>query len=197
MKNTIDFFTTSKLYIIMLKGEHVSLKPLEKKHIDQFLKWFNDPEITQYLLMYRPLTRMEEEDWFNDLKNRESDVYFSIVIENKDGSEKLIGNCAIRGINNKDRVGNFGIVIGEKEFQGKGYGTEAMKLLVDYGFNTLNLNRAELSTFTFNIRAHKSYLKVGFIEEGRKRQAVFKNGEYYDEIMFSILRSEWNKRKSI
>jgi RimJ/RimL family protein N-acetyltransferase len=138
---------------------------------------------------------MEEEEWFNDIKNKESDVYFSIVILDNDGSEKLIGNCAIRGINSKDRVGICGIVIGEKEFHGKGYGTEAMKLLVDYGFNTLNLNRIELSTFAFNTRAHESYLKVGFIEEGRKRQAIFKNGEYHDEIIFSILRSEWDKHK--
>ncbi|MFX0059482.1 MAG: GNAT family N-acetyltransferase [Candidatus Hodarchaeota archaeon] len=180
----------------MLKGERVSLKPLEKKYIEQFLKWFNDPEITQYLLMYRPLTSMEEEEWFNELKNKPNEVYFAIVINDKYNKEKLIGNCGIRGINSKDRVGNYGIVIGEKDYQGMGYGTEAMRLLVDYGFNTLNLNRVELSTFSFNSRAYKSYLKVGFVEEGRKRQAVYKNGEYHDEIMFSILRSEWEKRKS-
>jgi RimJ/RimL family protein N-acetyltransferase len=68
-------------------------------------------------------------------------------------------------------------------------------MLVDYGFNTLNMNRIELSVFEFNIRAYKSYHKVGFVEEGRKRQARYHNGKYYDEIIMSILREDWERNK--
>ena len=177
----------------MIKGTRVKLAPLDKKHIDVFLKWFNDPEITQYLLTYKPLTRDMEEEWFDNLKKRENDVFFSILIheQNHEQTEKIIGNCAIHNIDCKNRVAECGITIGEKEYQGKGYGTEAMEMLVEYGFNTLNLNRIELSTYDFNIRAFKSYHKIGFIEEGRKRQAMFINGKYHDIIIMAILREEW------
>ncbi|MGV9141846.1 MAG: GNAT family N-acetyltransferase, partial [Promethearchaeota archaeon] len=76
-----------------------------------------------------------------------------------------------------------------------GFGTEASKLLVDYGFNTLNLHRIELDVFEFNKRAIKAYKKVGFIEEGRKRKSHFENGAYHDRIMMSILREEWKLDK--
>jgi RimJ/RimL family protein N-acetyltransferase len=95
----------------------------------------------------------------------------------------------------KNRFGVCGIMIGDKENQGKGYGTDAMKVLVKYGFNTLNLNRIELETFEFNLRAFKSYKKVGFKEEGTRRKAIYVNGKYYDCYILGILRDEWNEDK--
>ncbi|MGB5909954.1 MAG: GNAT family protein [Promethearchaeia archaeon] len=175
----------------MLKGERVKLAPLKREYIEKFLEWLNDPKITQYLMFHRPLTRDMEEEWFNNLKTKENTVIFSILLNENKTKEKLIGNCGIDDINWKDRVGHCGIFIGDKENQGKEYGTEALRLLVDYGFNTLNLNRIELIVYDFNIRAMKSYKKVGFIEEGRKRQAAFKNGKYHDVIIMSLLREEW------
>jgi RimJ/RimL family protein N-acetyltransferase len=178
----------------MLEGMRVRLAPLERKHIDHFLKWFNDPEITQYLIMYKPITRDWEEEWFNALKHRENAVFFSILLLDLDDPEKIIGNCAIQDINPKNRACLCGITIGEKEYQNKGYGTEAMEMLVEFVFNTLNMNRIGLSVYDFNIRAYKSYLKVGFVEEGRKRQARYHNGKYYDEIIMAILREDWEKK---
>jgi len=108
--------------------------------------------------------------------------------------EKIIGNCAIHDINSKNRACSCGITIGEKEYQNKGYGTEAMEMLVEYGFNTLNMNRIELSVYDFNSRAFKTYQKVGFVEEGRKRQARYHNGKYQDEIIMAILRKNWQTK---
>ena len=179
----------------MLKGKQVNLGPIKKEYIESFLKWFNDPEITQYLVPFRPMTRMAEEEWIENLKNREDSIHFSIVIPHEDGSEKLIGNCGLHKIDWKNRVAEAGIVIGEKDYQNKGYGTEAMELLVEYGFNTVNLNRIQLFTDAFNIKALKSYKKVGFIEEGRKRQCFWSNGKYHDSIMMGILAEEWNEKK--
>ncbi len=179
----------------MLKGNKIKLGPVKREYIDYYIKWMNDPELTQYLMMYRPLTREMEEEWFNSLKNRENFFIFAILLFNQDENEKLLGNCSI-DVDWKNRIGTCGIVIGEKEYHSKGYGTEAMKLLVDYGFNTLNLNRIQLETFSFNKRALKSYQKVGFKEEGTRRQAIYVNGEYYDAIMLGILKNEWQKIKS-
>ena len=181
----------------MLEGKRIRLAPLERKHIDHFLKWFNDPEITQYLTIYKPMTRDWEEEWFSNLKTREDSVYFSIQIIDEKDQDKIIGNCAIQDINNKNRACSCGITIGEKNYQNKGYGTEAMEMLVEYGFNTLNMNRIELSVYEFNSRAFKTYQKVGFVEEGRKRQARYHNGKYQDEIIMAILREDWeNKEKN-
>jgi len=179
----------------MLKGNNIKLGPVKREYLDYYIKWMNDPELTQYLLMYRPLTREMEEDWFNNLKNREDFFIFAILLFNQDEIEKLLGNCSIN-VDWKNRVGTSGIMIGEKTYQGKGYGSEAMELLVNYGFNTLNLNRIQLETFSFNIRALKSYQKVGFKEEGIRRQAIYVNGEYHDAIMLGILKNEWQKIKS-
>ena len=175
----------------MLKGKNVILAPIKREYIDKFVEWLNDPEITQFLTIYRPLTREMEENWFTSLKDRENDFIFAILIN----QAKLIGNCSIMNIIWKDRVGTCGIFIGDKNEQGKGYGTEAMKLLLGYGFNTLNLNRLDLKVNDFNSRAIKCYQKLGFVEEGRMREASFVNGKYHDQILMSILRKEWKNTK--
>ncbi|MFX1322441.1 MAG: GNAT family N-acetyltransferase [Promethearchaeota archaeon] len=180
----------------MLKGKKVILAPPKREYIDSYLKWINDPEITQYLLIFKPITKEMEEEWFESLKDRENDVLFSILIPLNGGSEKLIGNCGIHKIDWKNRVGECGIMIGDKSEQGKGCGTEAMELLITYGFNTLNLNRLQLSVYDFNIPAIKLYKKLGFIEEGRKRKAYFINGEYHDIIIMGLLNDEWKKNRS-
>ncbi len=148
--------------------------------------------------MYRPLTQMEEEDWLEDLKNSKDTIHFSIIISNKHGSEILIGNCGIHNINWKNRVGEAGIVIGEKQYQNKGYGTETMELLLEYGFTTVNLNRIELNVYDYNSRALKLYKKLGLTEEGRRRQSVWIKGSYHDAIMMGMLAKEWrDMNKSI
>ncbi len=173
----------------MLKGNHVHLGPLKKEYIPTFLKWFNDPEITQFLDVHAPMTFEAELEWFNNASKQQNPITFLIHFNDPD-VPRLIGNCAIH-ISQTNRVGTLGIVIGEKDCWGKGYGTEALKLLIEYGFNTFDLHRVELQTYGFNERAFKSYLKVGFREEGRRREAIFANGEYHDAIMMGLLRSEW------
>jgi len=179
----------------MLKGERITLGPVKKEYIESYLKWFNDPEITQNLNMFRPFTRMMEEDWIENLKNRDDTIVFAIIIPDENNVEKLIGNCGLHAIDWKNRVAEVGITIGEKEYQSKGYGTEAMEILLEYGFKTVNLNRIQLRVYEFNSRAINSYNKIGFVNEGRMRQAIFINGEYHDVIFMSILQEEWLKEK--
>ena len=144
--------------------------------------------------MYRPLTQMEEEDWLENLKNRKDTIYFSLVISNEDNSEILIGNCGIHNIDWKNRVGEVGIVIGEKQYQNMGYGTEAMELLLEYAFNTVNLNRIELNVYDYNNRAIKLYKKLGFTEEGRRRQFMWNKGSYHDAVLMGMLTEEWREK---
>ncbi|KKL69973.1 hypothetical protein LCGC14_2109560 [marine sediment metagenome] len=132
------------------------------------------------------------------MKNRQDTIYFSIVISKEDTTEIPIGNCGIHNINWKNRVGETGIVIGENLYQNKGFGTEAMELLLEYGFATVNLNRIELNVYDYNSRAIKLYKKLGFTEEGRRRQFIWIKGSYHDAIMMGMLAEEWRDRnKSI
>jgi RimJ/RimL family protein N-acetyltransferase len=177
----------------MIKGEKVLLRPVRRSDIQHFLKWFNDPDVIHYLAMYLPMTEMAEEKWIENSAARlaaGTDVHF--VIEATDGEASVpIGTIGLDSISPKDHSAVFGIAIGEKDYWSKGYGTEATQLLIDYGFQQLNLHRVSSSAFSFNTRSIGLHKKVGFREEGRQREGVFKNGQYHDHVGFGILRDEW------
>jgi RimJ/RimL family protein N-acetyltransferase len=176
----------------MLKGKSVLLRPVKRSDISYFLKWFNDPEVLQYLTLYLPMTEMSEEKYVEELGTTKAKSDTVFVIEAIEGaSTKPIGNCALQGIDSKDRNATFGIIIGEKDYWSKGYGLEATRLLINYGFQQLNLHRISSTAIAFNERSIKLQKKVGFREEGRLRQAIFKNGQYHDLVQFGILRDEW------
>jgi len=176
----------------MLKGKSVLLRPVKKSDISYFLKWFNDPEVIQYLGIYLPMTEMYEEKYIEELGTTRARSDAPFVIEVTEGaSTKPIGNCRLHGIDSKDHNATFGIVIGEKGYWNKSYGTEAARLLINYGFQQLNLHRISSSAVAFNERSIRLHKKVGFQEEGRLRQAMFKNGQYHDLVQFGILREEW------
>jgi RimJ/RimL family protein N-acetyltransferase len=176
----------------MLRGKNVVLRPVKRSDISYFLKWFNDREVVQYVGLYLPMTEMSEEKFIEELGTTRAGSDVILVIEVVEGdSTKPIGNCGLQGISPKDHNALFGIVIGEKDYWSKGYGTEATRLLIDYGFQQLNLHRISSGALAFNDRSIKLHKKLGFREEGRLRQAMFKNGQYHDHVQFGILREEW------
>lgn len=177
----------------MLKGDKVILRPVKRSDISHFLRWFNDPELIKYLNMYLPMTEMAEEKWIEDLANSGTagtDVHFVVEMIDGDGST-AIGTIGLHRISIKDHSALFGIAIGEKGYWSKGYGTEATRLILDYGFRQLNLHRIRSAAFAFNERSLKLHKRVGFQEEGRQREAIFKSGEYHDIVEFGLLRDEW------
>ncbi|OEF98065.1 hypothetical protein BHF71_03330 [Vulcanibacillus modesticaldus] len=174
----------------MLKGKLVQLKAVEREDLPKYLEWMNDSEVRQYLAIgiSYPLTMTEENDWYESmLKDKSRKTYAIHTIEN----DQLIGNCSLFNINWKNQSAVTGIFIGDKNYWGKGYGTEALRLLLYLGFQEFNLRRIELGVFEFNDRAIKSYKKLGFVEEGRKRRAIYRNGNFYDEVIMAILREEY------
>ncbi len=176
----------------MLRGKSVLLRPVRRSDTSCFLKWFNDPEVVQYIDHYLPMTEMGEEKFIEELgtTRAKSDVIF--VIEVVEGaSAKPIGNCGLHRISAKDHNAVFGIVIGEKDYWSKGYGLEAARLLINYGFQQLNLHRISSSALAYNERSIKLHKRIGFREEGRFREGIFKNGQYHDVLQFGILRDEW------
>jgi RimJ/RimL family protein N-acetyltransferase len=176
----------------MLRGNMVILRPVKRADIPNFLVWFNDTEVSQYMGRNLPLTEMEEEKWIEGLtadKTRVNLVIEAIV----DVSTKPIGTIGFQFIEATNRQATFGIGIGEKDFWNNGYGTEAARLFIKYGFEQLNLNRVNSNVFDFNVRSQKMHLKIGFKQEGLRRQAKFVNGSYHDVVEYGLLREDWEK----
>lgn len=177
----------------MLKGKLVQLQAVERNNLSKYVEWLNNPEVSQYLnpgVRY-PMTMAEEEDWFEAMTKKENQRLFAIhTLED----ERLIGNVGLNAIDWKNRSAVVGIFIGNEEDWGKGYGTEAMRLCLYLAFQELDLQRIELNVYDFNPRAIKSYQKLGFVEEGRKRRFLYRNGKYHDDIIMSILREEYMER---
>jgi len=181
----------------MIIGERIRFRGAERDDLPTFVSWINDPEVQQGISIYRPFSQAEEDGWFGNMLSRPADEHV-LAIEvrqeaNQGGQEvwKLIGSCGFSGIDWRNRSAEFGINIGEKSYWNKGYGTEAVRLLVKHGFKTLNLHRIYLRVFETNPRAIRAYEKAGFTLEGRQRQAEFRDGKYIDMLVMSILEDEF------
>ena len=170
----------------MIHGVRVRLRAIERDDIPRFLKWLNDPGIRRYLTMYLPLSRAQEERWFDQhLKNEGSQVF---AIETIEGEH--IGSIGLHEINWKDRCANLGIFIGERDFWGQGYGADAIHALLTLAFDEMGLHRISLRVFDFNTRAIRCYQKCGFRQEGCLREAHFSEGRHHDVLLMGILARE-------
>jgi len=176
----------------MITGKTGRLRAIEREDIARCVRWLNDAEVIENLLMNYPLSHMAEEKWFERQLEIPPTSGQVLAIETMVGDEWVhIGNCGLHEVEPVNNAAEFGIMIGEKEFWNKGLGREATKLILKHGFENLNLNRIYLYVFETNPRAIKAYEAAGFVKEGVLRQGVYKNGRYIDVILMSILHSEW------
>lgn len=179
----------------MIYGKRIRLRGVEKGDLPKFYEWVNDPEVNEGLAVYLPMSMKDEENWLEKASNRDQEQK-PMAIDIKDGDNwRLIGNCTFFDIEWKSRMAEFGIMIGDKSVWNQGYGTEAVELILQHGFETLNLNRIHLKVYSTNRRARRAYEKAGFTLEGTMRQAIYKHGKYADIRIMSILRSEWDARR--
>ena len=176
-------------YFKKLVGERIYLSPRNVEDVEKFTEWMNDFEITDYTgRSYQIMTLQNEKTYLE--KEQDNKSGFAIIDLQTD---EIIGNVGLHDINNINRTATLGIFIGNKDYRSKGYGTEAIKLILDFGFNYLNLNNIDLALMEFNKRALKCYEKCGFKEIGRRRKCKFINGRYYDSILMDILSEEFTK----
>jgi RimJ/RimL family protein N-acetyltransferase len=171
-----------------LKGLRVVLRPLEMDDIHKLLQWVNDPEVRRHLGRVLPVSEEQERAWLSQQGQDATQVVLGIQDEK---SGKLIGNTGLHGINWIDRTAEWGILIGEKEQQGRGYGTEACLVMLDYAFNTLYLHTVQLRVHADNARGIRCYERVGFRRAGTLRQAVFREGRHQDAHLYDMLRTEF------
>ncbi len=177
----------------MILGEKVRLRPMERDDLPHAVQWLADPEVRSGIAMFMPQSMEDETAWYERMRQREP--YLRIfAIDAREGENWIhIGSCGFHDLVWRDRHAEFGIMIGDKNYWSKGYGTDAVRALVNLGFGQFNLERIYLHVFDFNARAIRCYEKVGFVVEGRLRRHHYYDGQYYDELVMGLLREEWQK----
>lgn len=176
-------------YFKKLVGERIYLSPRSVEDAEIFTEWMNDFFITDYIgRSYNTITLQGERKYLEKIDEDEN-TFAIIDVE----TDEMIGTIGLHSIDHINRTATLGIFIGNKNYWSKGYGTEAIQLILDFGFNYLNLKNINLALMEFNQRALKCYEKCGFKEIGRRRKCKFINGKYYDAILMDILAEEFTK----
>jgi diamine N-acetyltransferase len=177
----------------MIYGDRIRLRADERADLPRFVEWLNDPDVREGISSHLPQSQAEEEQWYETMLKTPHDEHpLAIDVRTEDGGWQLIGNCGFFDLKWRNRSAEVGIFIGDKSRWNQGYGTETMRMLLKHGFETLNLNRIYLNVFASNPRAIRCYEKVGFVHEGRQRQAEYQHGQYIDMLLMSVLRSEYS-----
>lgn len=175
----------------MILGDAVRLRPIDREDLPRFVRWFGDPEVRRYLQAYLPFSLAQEERWYEGLLERMADDQAVVLaIETLEGV--TIGNIGLHRINWKDSSAELGIVIGEKEYWGQGYGTDAILTFLRLAFQEMNLHRVFLRVDADNPRAIRCYDKCGFEREGRLRDTIFREGRYRDQFVMSVLAPDFD-----
>lgn len=170
-----------------LVGDNIYLSPTSVEGAEKFTEWLNDFDTSDYIGRSGMIATLgAEKEWLEEHCNDEATL---AIVRLKD--DELIGTISLNNISHLRRIATLGIFIGDKESRNKGYGTEAIKLMLEYGFKYLNLNNIKLDLMEFNERALACYKKCGFKEYGRRRKCNFINGKYYDTIEMDILAEEF------
>ena len=161
------------------------LRPLASTDLRRCVKWFSDPQVIRFLGRNSPVTFAEEARWFRDYERRTDEQIFAIEV-----AGHHVGNLGLHRIDRVHRKAEVGIVIGEPTFWSKGFGTEAMRVALRYGFDLLGLNKISLDVLEYNTRAIQTYERLGFQREGLHREDVYKDGRFVNVLRMSILARE-------
>jgi RimJ/RimL family protein N-acetyltransferase len=177
-----------------LTGSRVVLRRHTPANLGAFLRWYSDAEVAR-LTRYQdgPMRREEIERFFTARGLGSESLSMAVHIRE---TGRLIGTCALSQLDSDNGSALYHITIGEKDAWGNGYGTEATRLMLDHAFGTLNLHRIGLTVFAFNERAIRSYLSCGFVVEGRAREAIWRDGRWWDEVSMSVLKGDWEALRS-
>lgn len=180
----------------LLKGSKVNLESIKKQDSSSIERWFNDIEFLRNydVVPAFPKTQGDVEEMLLEYKNSNENYIFSIR-ENE--TDQIIGLCGFENIlwNNQNAVLYIGI--GEENSRGKGYGKEAIKLLIQFGFEELNFHRIQLNVLEYNKKAINLYEKIGFKKEGVYREYIYRSGKRYDMYLYGFLREEYNNKNEL
>ncbi len=175
---------------VNIVGEKVALGPMRMDLIPAYVRWYNNLQMLRSLGdIPRPLTPVQKEQWYENANTDSgSNITFTVFERN---SERSIGLTGLYGVDYRNRTAEFAITIAEPDARGRGYGTEATRLMLDYAFTALGLHNVMLRVFSFNVAGFRTYTKAGFREFGRRRECYVMGGMTWDVIYMECLASEW------
>jgi RimJ/RimL family protein N-acetyltransferase len=176
----------------VIRGELVGLGPVLVEDKERLFEWINDPQTVRFNAPFRPVSPAMHERWFQAIGSDPSRILFAVRIL---ADATLVGTVQLVGIHPVHRSAELIIRIGDERQRGRGYGTEAVQLLVDFAWHDLNLHRVFLHVFADNERAIRVYRNAGFAEEGRLVEAAFIDGTWRDVLVMAV-RSERDTRRS-
>lgn len=171
----------------MLSDDLIYLRKLEETDLDRTWKWINDPDIYLTIGIRIPVAKTAQKRWFNELDASSSKIVFAICLKEED---KHVGNASLDLIDHRHRNARLSIFIADSKLRGKNIGTRAMKLLIEYAFNFLNLHRLYCKTTAGDEKVLAFYKKLGFQVEGQLRGHEFIRGQYVDKVILGLLRAD-------
>ncbi len=170
----------------MIAGEHVILRAFERDDAERCYRWINDPNIVRTLKSRYPIAFQNEMEWLDRAMHASvTDRHFAI--ERKD-DRTHIGNASIHDIEWVSRVASFGLFIGEPSAWNRGFGSDAIRTLVRFAFDEMNLRKLRINVFDYNDRAKHVLEAQGFVQEGRLREEFYRDGTYHDIVTLSTFR---------
>lgn len=175
-------------YYKKIAGKRVYLSPVSDDDAEIYIKWMNETVADSFGQYHTVVSSKKDLKWLYEPPD-DMQRYAIVLLEN----DVMIGSISIHNIDHLNKNAFLGIFIGEDEYRGKGYGAEAILLILDYGFNTLNLHNIMLSVKADNAAGIACYKKTGFKEAGRRREWAYKNGGYVDVIYMDMLAREFEK----
>lgn len=173
-----------------LIGDRTYLRSIEESDLNEnYQGWFNDAEVCMFNSHHRfPNCKQDMQEYYENVVKTKNNLVLAIVDKE---SNKHMGNISLQNIDYINKTADFAIIIGDKDFWGKGIGKEAGKLIIEHGFKSLNLNRIYCGTSVENIGMQKLAGSLGFVKEGVARQALYKNGKYNDVINYGLIKYEY------
>ena len=178
-----------------LEGDLVVLRKHIPENVGAFQRWYSDPEVARLARYQDGPMRADEIDRFFQLRALGHESLTMAIHER--ATDRLIGSCAFSQLDGENGSAMYHITIGEKDAWGRGFGTEATRLMLDHAFGTLGLHRIGLTVFEFNERAIRAYRTCGFVVEGRARESIWRDGRWWDELAMSVIASEWHESRAL
>jgi RimJ/RimL family protein N-acetyltransferase len=163
------------------------LRKIIKSDLTLLREWRNSKQFFEFSGQFKLLNMEDQKKWFQQLSKENPDkIMFAIINKNK----KIIGTCGLTNIDYKNRSANTAIMIGDATIHGKGYGTESLRMLVEYGFKKMNLHRIEAEIFEFNTVSIKLFEKLNFKYEATLKESLWRHGRWWNTHVYAIFANE-------
>ncbi|HYY55586.1 MAG TPA: GNAT family protein [Candidatus Dormibacteraeota bacterium] len=177
------------MYGPVLRGKRVTLRPPVPEDVPHIVRWLADVEVSRMLgYLQIAFSEAQETDWLKKLAENQNGVFWVIEVDGKP-----VGTSGIRDIDWKNQHGESGTLIGEREYWGKGIGTEQARLRTRFAFRELNLIKLKSAAFAENVASLRMSKRVGYREVGVERREVFAGGKWHDGVLLELLREDWER----